>query len=92
MNKFAQWIASLGQNIQFVAFMAHSGFAATVLLIAKGNLWVAGIGILLALAKEFWFDMKYETSPPQTIMDSVEDFAGYLAGIIFGVVVAHLGL
>lgn len=90
MNKLYQLIAKLGQNANFVAFMAHSGIAATVLLATKGNLWVAIGALIVAGIKEFYFDMKYETTPPQTFTDSLEDFVGYFVGIVGGVLLSHL--
>lgn len=78
-------IASIGENVNFVAFMAHSGFAFFVMIVA----WLAGapLGVtagfcvVLALMKEFWFDLRYETTPPQTVWNSMLDFIGYMTGL-----------
>ncbi|MDE1828217.1 MAG: hypothetical protein KGH65_03600 [Candidatus Micrarchaeota archaeon] len=94
MKKLTDFISKTGENPKFVAFMAHSGFAATVLMLFSG--WhqyaAAVVALLLAVAKEFSFDLRYEATPPQTLMDSVEDFIGYLTGIAFALLAAHLGL
>jgi hypothetical protein len=78
-------VAKLGQNIQFVAFWAHFGVAA----LAVGHLphpWLAFVIIALAAGvKEFWFDAKYESNPPQTFMDGLEDWIGWAAGAFVGI-------
>jgi hypothetical protein len=41
--------------------------------------------VILAAFKEFYIDLKYEQKPPQTFVDSLQDFVGYIAGITIGV-------
>lgn len=76
-------LGSIGESPDFVAFMAHSCFAFAAISFAHTHLSVAVIvSIVLAAVKEFVFDLKYETTPPQTVKDSALDFAGYLVGIV----------
>ena len=76
----SSFIAKTGQNPDFVAFMAHSGFAYFV--VHQGFPWWAAL--VLAGIKEFWFDPRYEVN--QFIWpDGVLDFSGYSVGIILGV-------
>ena len=79
-------VASIGQNIQFVAFFAHAGVA--VFLVEHVNfnhpfdmmsLIIVGAGI-----KEFYFDARYEKDPPQTFMDNLQDFIGWAVGAVVG--------
>lgn len=79
------FIAKLGENPAFIAFNAHCWFAFSAVYVAGAHgydLEAAALGFVLAAAKEFWFDATYETNPPQTFDDNIEDFAGYLAGIV----------
>ncbi len=94
MNSITKFIADLGENPKFVAFMAHSGVAATVLLLFSGwhQYLAALIAIGLAGFKEFVFDHLYEKTPPQTFWDDLEDFSGYLTGIAFALFAAHINL
>ncbi|MGH8280691.1 MAG: hypothetical protein ACRERZ_00720 [Gammaproteobacteria bacterium] len=89
MSKIIAWLSQTGENPAFIAFNAHCWFACSVILATKGNPWVAGIGIVVAGLKEFWFDMRYETTPPQTFGDSLEDFSGYMIGLVIALLVAH---
>ena len=83
MNWLKNKIADLGQNIQFVAFFAHAGVAYFILS-NWPYLWLV-VGItLFGLVKEFYFDAKYEKDPPQTFMDNLEDFVGYVGGAWLG--------
>jgi hypothetical protein len=44
--------------------------------------------VVLALVKEFWFDMRYET--PETsggVQGGVRDFVGYVAGVTLACVI-----
>lgn len=89
--RLSSFIASTGENEDFVAFMAHSGFAFFVLTIAAHwhakLLVVAVVATGLAALKEFYFDVHYETTPPQTYADGALDFSGYVTGIILGVLI-----
>ena len=81
-------VAKLGENNDFVAFNAHWGFAYFVVSNAAHHLplWPVALTALVAAAlKEFAFDAHYETNPPQTMRDNVQDFAGYAAGVLLAV-------
>jgi len=84
-------IAKVGQSPDFIVAMAHAWFACSVLLILSHwglTLWIgAPVCIAIAAAKEFWFDLRYETLPPQTVLDSAMDFAEYMLGIAVAVAV-----
>ena|ERR1039458_482655 len=73
------WIAKLGQNQQFVAAIAHFFFAGYVIMWFP-HWWLALAITVAAAGKEFWYDRLNEHNPPQTTLDNVEDFAGYVAG------------
>jgi hypothetical protein len=76
----SSFIAKTGQNPDFVAFMAHSGFAYFV--VHQGFPWWAAV--VLAAFKEVIFDPAYEVN--QTVWpDGALDFSGYAAGIALGV-------
>jgi hypothetical protein len=78
------WIAKLGQNIQFVAFWAHLGVAALLVEHLPWHRWVA-IGItVLGAFKEYYYDARNEQDPPQTFWDNTEDFAGWFLGAVIG--------
>lgn len=82
-------IAKLGENLNFIAFMAHAGYAFFCMAMFTLHLHfylIPSLGFLTASAvlKEFWFDLKYETNPPQTWKDSALDFIGYGTGIAAG--------
>ncbi len=80
-------IAKVGQSPDFGYFFAHSQTAAVVVSrVPKGTprLIFGGILVLVALYKEFVFDLKKEKNPPQTVLDSTKDFVGYIVGLIEG--------
>jgi hypothetical protein len=91
----SSFIARTGTNPNFVAFNAHCWFAFAVVgswnISFHARLALAVAATLAALGKEFWFDLHYETTPPQTILDSLRDFAGYMAGTWGAVLAAWLG-
>jgi len=64
-------------------------FAATVFAGLPGMRDSLGIGVIVANAKEFWWDMRYEV-PKQSIVDSVEDFVFYCLGGGLGMILATL--
>jgi len=80
-------IGKAGESQGFIAWNAHMFFAAFVVL-ACGRYAVAGacVFFIASAIKEFWFDLRYETAPPQTLTDSAIDFAGYLSGLVLGCV------
>lgn len=85
----ARLIAELGEDPLFIAFNAHCWFAFAIVSTASIHGYpfqAAGICAIAAGLKEFWFDATYEHDPPQTFWDNLEDFGGYAAGIILGLV------
>ncbi|HKM83867.1 MAG TPA: hypothetical protein VJY15_23290, partial [Candidatus Acidoferrum sp.] len=88
MSRITTWIAGLGKNIQFVAFFAHLGVAALVVELIPFHLY-AKLAVLVAGAvKEFYFDAKYETDPPQSFADNLEDWFGWAIGAALGYAIA----
>lgn len=86
ISKLANFVAATGQNIQFVAFLLHAFVIAYFLRVwFYGHRWwfIAGV-MLFGAVKEFWFDARDETNPPQTFADNLEDFLGYLTGCVIG--------
>ncbi|MHB8414009.1 MAG: hypothetical protein ACYDB1_01245 [Acidiferrobacteraceae bacterium] len=87
MNKVSTFVAALGENPNFVAFMAH-GFAAAYISSrfphGLPRLIASGAAVVVAAVKEFWFDLRYEKTPPQTFHDSLLDFIGYMTGLVVG--------
>ena len=74
-------------NPTFLAQFAHFfGMVAIIMSIShflglRGGLIVAGLLVVYAVIKEFWYDLGYEL-PKQTLADSGLDFAFYMVGII----------
>ena len=86
-------IAKLGQSQMFVTAMAHAWFAYAVIATCAHfgiNLHIATpVALLLIAGKEYWFDLRYETAPHQTVWDSTQDAIEYAAGIALAVIVYH---
>ncbi len=86
-------IAKLGQSQVFVTAMAHAWFAYAVIATCVHfgiNVWLLILPcVLIAAGKEYWFDLRYETKPPQTVIESTQDFLEYLAGIALALIVYH---
>lgn len=86
-------IATVGESQAFVTAMAHMWFAYAALATCAHiglTLWVATpAALLLVAAKEYVFDLRYETTPRQTVWDSTQDAIEYLAGIALAVIVYH---
>lgn len=74
-------------SVRFGMFNAHCFFAAFCVIVVA-SIFSASVAVLAALVvaagKEFWYDLKYEKYPPQTVMDSAVDFAEYCVGIALG--------
>ena len=89
----AGWIAKIGESPVFVTAMAHAWFAYSVLATCAHfglTLWVAAPGTcMLVAAKEYWFDLRYETTPKQTVWDSTQDAIEYAAGIALALIIYH---
>jgi hypothetical protein len=83
-------IAALGQNIQFVAFWAHLGVAALIVENLPHPLIALLTITFVACGKEFYFDAKYETNPPQTFLDNLEDLAGWFVGAVVGYILKEV--
>ena len=77
-------IALIGQSIQFVAFFAHAGVGAFAVEHLPHRVVAGGILILAGAIKEFVFDAREEVNPPQTFMDNLQDFGGWLTGAVLG--------
>ena len=94
MKWLSNFISSVGENPLFIAFMAHSMFAYFVVSLFSGlhQYMAAAVCLIVFGIKEFWFDLHYEENPPQTFMDSVEDFFGYCAGIALALAIAYTNL
>ena len=90
-KSLAAEIAKIGESQNFVTAMAHCWFACSVVLILAHwglTAWVsAPLCVALAAGKEFWFDLKYEKTPPQTVFMSAADFGEYLVGIVVAVLI-----
>lgn len=86
MNKVSSFIASTGQNIQFVAFFAHFFTAAYIVSRFHGDSRIALFGVIVVVAaiKEYVFDARDELNPPQTFLDNTEDFLGWSLGAALG--------
>jgi len=84
LSTLSSWVSKLGQSMQFVAFWAHFGVAALVVEHTPHHSLMVGIVAALAAVKEFWYDAKYETNPPQTFLDNLEDWLGWTLGAILG--------
>jgi hypothetical protein len=79
------WIAKLGQNMQFVAGCAHL-FSAAYVVSHSGShrLTVAVLIVLGAAVKEYWFDAREEHNPPQTFWLNTQDFVSWALGAGIG--------
>ena len=85
MNALTTLIAKIGTNPTFIAANAHCWFAFAIVTIVMPHwVMVPAVAIPTAALKEFWFDATYE-SPHQTFMDNLEDFGGYMLGILLGI-------
>ena len=78
-------ISKVGESPVFVTAMAHCWFAFSMLaLMAHWHIpFPVSTVVLIVLAgiKEFYIDLHYETNPPQTVLDSLQDFLEYCAAI-----------
>ena len=92
-RNLAAQAGKIGEMPAFITAMAHCWFAFSVLAVAARyglTFWVAvPVFVLLAAVKEFWFDLRFETTPPQTIFSSTEDFAEYLLGVVLAILLIH---
>ena len=81
----SNFIAGTGEQPKFIAAAGHSGWAFifSTLTIRLGAPYLPTLIVwaLIFALKEFWFDLKRERFPPQTILDSAGDYAGYLLGL-----------
>jgi len=75
------FVARVGSNPTWIAANAHFWFAFSLVQLSHGVGTVAVIAAVAAV-KEFVFDRLYEHDPPQTTLDNVEDFFGYLLGAL----------
>lgn len=91
LKRISAFIARVGESPAFVAAMAHCWFAFSVIAIMAHvgiSAWVTGpLCVAAAAGKEFYFDLRYEKTPPQTWQMSALDFVGYLTGIALAVLI-----
>lgn len=76
LKKLSAWLAAIGMNIQFVAFMAHAGVTFSLVTLFP-RWWAVGAVVVWASWKEFYFDARNEV-PKQTLADNVQDWLGYV--------------
>jgi hypothetical protein len=88
LTKLRSLIATVGVNPNWIAFNAHCWFSYAVAFTFP-HLFVWIPMALVAGVKEFYFDKHFE-SPPQTFIDNVEDFAGYMTGLGLAILATHL--
>ena len=87
MKTLVAFIAKLGESPNFIAWNAHMFAAAFIVSLFHGTAlyFAAGVAVILAAGKEFWFDRLYEQMPPQTFQNDFTDFLGYVAGVILAI-------
>ena len=89
----SELVATVGQSSAFITAMAHAWAAFGVLAICAHwglTLWASVPAALLLVAwKEFYFDLRHETAPQQTWIDSAQDAIEYAAGIALAVFIYH---
>ena len=72
----------------FITFQAHCWFAYAIMY-TFFNVWVQ-LGIVVGAGiKEFYIDKHFEED--QSFIDNLQDFAGYLSGIVVAIL-AHVYL
>jgi hypothetical protein len=69
----------------FITFNAHCWFAYALVCTFHDNYWAAGVVVILAGVKEFYVDKHWEID--QTFDDNLQDFMGYLTGVVFALMV-----
>lgn len=91
--KITAWIARIGESPDFVTAMAHAWFAYAVIATCAHfglTIWVATpVALLLIAWKEYFWDLRYETAPKQTVWDSTQDALEYVAGLALACLVIH---
>lgn len=78
-------------NVNYLAAMAHIGWAALIIVLAAlfSNVslvwcgWISLAFVACAFVKEYWYDANYEL-PKQTFADNTTDFLAYVAGVALG--------
>ena len=76
---FITWNAHMWFSAFAVSWSLHFGAAWD---------WLIPAAIAAAGFKEYWIDARYELN--QSFSKNTQDFAGYLSGIIVGVLINHL--
>ena len=91
MNGIFSWIGRIGENQTFIATMAHVFFAYFVVSLASGTHQYIAALVCIGIfgLKEFAFDRLHEQNPPQTFWDDLDDFAGYVIGIMLALTVSY---
>ena len=89
----SELVATVGQSPAFITSMAHAWAAFGIVAICAHwglTLWVSTPAAVILLAwKEFYFDLRHETAPKQTWIDSTQDAIEYAAGIALAVLIFH---
>jgi len=83
------FISGVGTNPNFIAWNAHWGFGFFVVVAGVHThvplWWIVSFFTVLFGFKEFWFDKHFELAPPQSFVDNLIDFLGYMTGMLAGV-------
>jgi hypothetical protein len=77
--------SKLGQSQQFLGFFLHLFFAWWLmdhLPASWERIWIVVSIIAVGWAKEFLYDASYEHTPPQTFLDNLEDWLGFISGCV----------
>jgi hypothetical protein len=87
--KLPSWLqgGAFMSNVQFLAFMAHAGWAGLATLavaVLHGTMTAllisTGAWVVAAALKEYGYDARFEV-PHQTFAMNTQDFVGYCAGL-----------
>jgi hypothetical protein len=82
--KLLTFLRTFQSNPWFVTLAIHAWLAYGLVFTLgvkypSHRLLICVCGVLVAAAKEFWIDHRYEL-PPQPYANGAQDFAGYLIG------------
>lgn len=70
----------------FIAFQSHCWFAYAIVFTFNQH-WSIAAMLVAAGVKEFYIDKHFELS--QTFRDNMQDFTGYLTGILLAICARH---
>lgn len=83
VKQFIQWIPS-----ELTGWFSHFFFGVSIAMWWP-NWWMFSISQVCFLTKEFYIDKHFETTP-QTFKMNLIDWATYTAGVVVGLITAHL--